>query len=152
MSSIETLAMKNLVMAQPDDTVLKAVEYMVRRRVGAILVVDDGRLVGIFSERDALQRVLAKERDASATRLGDVCTREPLVVRRDAPVKECVDLIKRHGIRHIPIVDDDGRPVGILSTRDFLSYVINELEELIEKASIQLRREELTDPYSLIGE
>jgi CBS domain-containing protein len=125
---------------------------MARRKVGAILVVDDDRLVGIFSERDALQRVLAEEQDAATTRLGDVCTREPKSVRRDAPVKECVDLVKRHGIRHVPIVDDENHPVGILSSRDFLSYVINELEELLERASTELRREKLTDPYSLIGE
>ncbi len=152
MSSVEVLAMKNLVIAHPDDKVLEAVERMTRRRVGAILVVEDDKLVGIFSERDVLQRVVARERDPRTTRLGEVCTREPLAVRRDSHVKECVDLVKRHGIRHVPLVDDEGRPVGILSSRDFLSYVINELEELIEKASVDLRREELTDPYSLIGD
>lgn len=152
MSSVERLAMKNLVIAHPDDSVLEAVERMSRRRVGAILVVDDDRLVGIFSERDALKRVLAEELDPRTTRVGEVCTRELKVVNRDAPVRECVILVKRHGIRHVPIVDDQGHPVGILSSRDFLSHVINELEELIEKSSTALRREKLTDPYALIGE
>lgn len=151
MTSVEALAMKNLLTAPPEATIREAAKRMVERKVGAILVVDDGELVGIFSERDALERVLAGGRDAEDTRLGDVCTRELLVVRRNSPIKECVELVRRHGIRHIPVVDDENRPVGILSSRDFLSYVINELEQLIEQASVELRREELTDPYSLIG-
>jgi CBS domain-containing protein len=152
MTPVEALAMKNLLTAPPDATVREAVGQMVERKVGAILVVDDGKLAGIFSERDALGRVLAGDLDADGTRLGDVCTKDLLVVRRNSPIKECVELVRRYGIRHIPVVDDENRPVGILSSRDFLSYVINELEHLIEQASVELRREELTDPYSLIGE
>ncbi len=152
MTSVEALAMKNLLTASSGATVREAVGRMVERKVGAILVVDDGKLVGIFSERDALQRVLAGDLDAEGTHLGDVCTKDLLVVRRNSPIKECVELVRRHGIRHIPVVDDENQPVGILSSRDFLSYVINELEHLIEQASVELRREELTDPYSLIGE
>lgn len=152
MTSVQTLAMKNLLTAPPTATVREAVERMAERRVGAILVVDDGKLVGIFSERDAMQRVLAVGLDANRTPLSEVCTHELRVVERKAPVKECVDLVKRHGVRHVPVVDADGKPVGILSSRDFLSYVINELEELIEQAGAELRREELTDPYDLIGE
>lgn len=151
MTTIETLSMKNLLTGHPQDSVRKAVNRMTERKVGAILVVEDSKLVGIFSERDALERVLSAGCDADATRLGDVCTREPKAVRSDAPFKECVDLVKRYGVRHVPIVDEADRPVGILSSRDFLSYVINELEELIERASTDLRREELADPYDLIS-
>jgi len=152
MISVETLAMKNLLTTPSDALVRDAVARMSERGVGAILVVDGDTLVGIFSERDALKRVLGAGLDPNQTRVAQVCTHEPLVVRQDAPVKACLDLIKKHGIRHIPVVDVEHRPVGILSSRDFLSYVINELEDLLEQASIALRREELTDPYSLIAE
>ena len=152
MTSVETLAMKNLLTCAPDASVREAVQRMAERRVGAILVVEDDKLVGIFSERDAMQRVLAAGLDSGSTPLSAVCTHQPRAVARTAPVKECVELVKKHGVRHVPVVDEEGRPVGILSSRDFLSYVINELEELIEQASVELRREELTDPYSLIGE
>ena len=150
MTSVETLAKRNLVTAKPDESVLAAAERMAERRVGAILVVDGDLLVGIFSERDALARVMAKGRDPATTRVGDVSTPEPLVVRLTSPVRECADLVKQHGVRHMPVVDEDGRPVGIVSSRDFLAYIVDELEELIEKANLELRREELTDPYSLL--
>ena len=152
MTSVEALAMKNLLTSPPNATVREAVERMTERRVGAILVVDEGKLVGIFSERDAIQRVIAPGLDADRTLLAEVCTNEPQVVLRDSPLKDCVDLVKKHSFRHVPVVDDKGRPVGILSSRDFLSYVINGLEDLIEQASVALRREELTDPYSLIDQ
>ena len=151
MTSVETLAKRNLVTATPDETVLAAVERMAERQVGAILVVDGDSLVGIFSERDALARVMAKGKDPATTRVGDVSTPEPLVVGPTSPVRECADLVKQHGVRHVPVVDGDGRPVGIVSSRDFLAYVVDELEGLIEKANLELRREELTDPYGVVG-
>lgn len=150
MTSVETLAKKNLVTATPDESVLCAVERMTARRVGAILVVEGDALVGIFSERDALARVLARGLDPAVTQIGSVSTPTPWTVRLGSPVRECADLVKRNGVRHVPVVDDFGHPVGMVSSRDFLAYVVDELEGLIEKANLELRREELTDPYSLL--
>ena len=150
MTTVETLAKRNLVTATPEETVLAAVRRMAEYRVGAILVVDGGTLAGIFSERDALARVMAEGLDPAATPVGEVSTPEPMVVRLSSPARECADLVKEHGVRHVPVVDEHGRPVGIVSSRDFLAYVVDELEGLIEKANLELRREELTDPYSLL--
>ena len=150
MTPVESLARKNLLTASSTVTVRDAVRQMAERGVGAILVVDDGKLVGIFSERDALRRVLAQGRDPDATHLREVATPEPMTVQPDSPIRECAELVKSRGVRHVPVVDRTGRPVGIVSSRDFLSYIVDELESLIEKANLELRREELTDPYGLI--
>lgn len=144
---IESLARKNLVTARPDETVRDAVRRMAQKRVGAILVVDEGRLSGIFSERDALKRVLARGLDPGSTPLAEVHTPEPLTVSRNTNVRECAEMVKEHRIRHLPVVDEAGRPVGIVSVRDFLRLVVARLEGLIERVHDDHRIQELTDPY-----
>ena len=144
---IESLAKKNLVTARPDETVRDAVRRMAQKRVGAILVVDDGRLSGIFSERDALKRVLARGLDPGSTPLAEVNTPDPLTVSRNTNVRECAEMVKEHRIRHLPVVDEAGRPVGIVSVRDFLRLVVARLEGLIERVHDDHRIQELTDPY-----
>ena len=148
---VEQLAKKNLVTARPDETVRDAVRRMADQRVGAVLVVEDGRLRGIFSERDALKRVLANGLDPVSTRLSEVCTPDPVTVTRTASVHECAQKAKERRIRHLPVVDEDGRPYGIVSVRDFLRLLVSELEGLIENLRDDHRIEELTDPYGLLG-
>lgn len=144
---VESLAKKNLVTARSDETVREAVRRMAQKRVGAILVVDNGRLSGIFSERDALKRVLARGLDPGSTPLGEVHTPNPLTVSRNTNVRECVEMVRDHRIRHLPVVDEAGRPVGIVSVRDFLRLVVARLEGLIERVHGDHRIQELTDPY-----
>ena len=144
---VESLAKKNLVTARPDETVRNAVRRMAHKRVGAILVVEDNRLVGIFSERDALKRVLARGLDPASTPLAEVHTPDPLTVSRNTNVRECAQRVKDHRIRHLPVVDEAGRPVGIVSVRDFLRLVVTEMESLIERVHDQHRIQELTNPY-----
>jgi len=147
---IESLAKKNLVTARPDETVRDAVRRMAQRRVGAILIVEDGRLRGIFSERDVLKRVLARGLDPGSTQLGEVHTPDPLTVSRNTNVRECAERIREHRIRHLPVVDEAGRPVGIVSALDFLRLVVTQLEGLIERVHDQHRIQALTDPYHQI--
>lgn len=148
MALVETLAKRKLITADPGDSVASAVQRMAEHGVGTIVIVFDGKLHGIFSERDALTRVLAAGRDPERTRLSEVQTSAPYTVRERSKVRDCARLIKEHGIRHVPVVDQDGAPVGIISSRDFLQYVVDELESLIEKANLERRQEELIDPYS----
>lgn len=152
MALVESLAKRKLVTADPGASVAEAVRLMAENNVGTIVIVFDGKLQGIFSERDALKRVLAVGRDPEETTLSDVQTSSPYTVGEKSHVRECAELIKEHGIRHVPVVDANGAPVGIISSRDFLQYVVDELESLIEKANVELRREELIDPYSFVGE
>jgi len=144
---VESLAKKNLVTARPDETVRAAVRRMAQKRVGAILVVENGRLRGIFSERDALKRVLACGLDPGSTPLAEVHTPNPMTVSRNTNVRECAERVKEHRIRHLPVVDEAGRPVGIVSVRDFLRLVVTRLEGLIERVHDEHRIQELIDPY-----
>jgi CBS domain-containing protein len=150
MLAVEQLAKKNLVTANPDESVRTVVRRMTDKRVGAVLIAEDGKLIGIFSERDALTRVLAQGLDPASTRVADVCTPDPVTVSHSASVGECAQLAKERRIRHLPVVDDDGQAYGIVSVRDFLRLVVSELEELIESVHDGHRLEELVDPYGSI--
>jgi CBS domain-containing protein len=151
MSWVQWVETTRLVSARPEESVGDGVRRMADHRVGALLVVVQGSLKGIFSERDLLRRVIAPGRDPEATPLGEVCSYDPKVVDEETPIEEVARLIREYGFRHVPVVDSAGSPVGIISVRDFLRYVVDDLESLIEKAYREQRLEELSDPYSLVG-
>lgn len=100
-------------------TVGEAARLMRERRVGAIMVVQEGSLAGIFTERDALIRVLAEGRDVQTTRLADVMTRNPKTIHPDRSFAEALQMMYGGSFRHVPVVED-GRPVGMVSARDAL--------------------------------
>ena len=150
MSTIETLMATELIAATPDDSVLEVANRMARNRVGAVLVLDGARLVGIFSERDLLTRVIGERRDLSRTRVGEVATRDVVTIDAEQPVRSVVDTFRARRVRHLPVVRD-GRAVGILSTRDFLAFVVDGLEGYVEKARYDQELAAGTDPYDHIG-
>ena len=108
------------VTASAEITVAAAACLMRERRVGAILVVKDGRLAGIFTERDALFRVIAEGRDPKATRVAEVMTANPRTIAPDRPFGHALHLMYEGGFRHVPVVVEDGRPLGVVSARDAL--------------------------------
>ena len=113
--------------ASPRTSVQKAVEMMARRRVGAVLVVEDHHLVGIFSERDAVFRVVACGLEPRRTRLAEVMTPSPVTVAPDRSFGHAMAVMHENGCRHLPVVED-GRPIGIVSARNALDP---ELEEFV---------------------
>ena len=147
MSWVRWLESKKVVSAAPDETVVDAARRMAEHRIGALLVVESGELVGIFSERDLLERVVAAGRDPRATTIGEVCSREVATVGETADPATCARLIRDRGFRHLPVVDDFGKPVGILSARDFLQHIADELKGLLEKSYRGQRAEEQADPF-----
>ncbi len=150
MSWIQWLESRTLFTAHPGESIHSAADRMAAHRVGALVVVDGKKLVGILSERDIICRVLAKRLDPETTTVEEVCTTDIKTVSEDSTITECANLIKQHGFRHVPVVDADGSPVAMLSSRNFLRFALEELESLIAKSYAQQRVEELTDPYSLI--
>ena len=106
-------------------TVSEAADRMRRQKVGAVAVVTDGRLVGVFTERDALFRVVAEGRDARTTRLAEVMTRDPQTIHPAKPFGHALHMMFEGGFRHVPVVED-GRPVGIVSARDALGPELRE--------------------------
>jgi CBS domain-containing protein len=100
-------------------TVAAAARLMKGKRIGAILVVERGRLAGIFTERDALFRVIAEGRDPAITKLAEVMTENPRTIAPDRPFGHALHLMHEGEFRHVPVVEN-GRPVGIVSARDAL--------------------------------
>jgi CBS domain-containing protein len=107
----------NVLTASPNDTVRWASRAMTEHRCGSILIVERGKLVGIFTERDALNRVLAAGLDPDRTPLRAVMTAEPDTIEAEAPVKEAIRRMDEFGYRHLPVMDD-GRLAGVISSRD----------------------------------
>ncbi|HZC21923.1 MAG TPA: CBS domain-containing protein, partial [Candidatus Binatia bacterium] len=88
--------------AELGQSVLETVRAMVERNIGAVPVLHNGKLVGIFSERDLMRRVVAEGRDPQSTCMAEVMTDDPLTIRTDEELAECMALMRRHGFRHLP--------------------------------------------------
>jgi CBS domain-containing protein len=110
---------REAITAPESMTVGEAAKVMRENKVGAILIVNEAGLVGIFTERDALFRVVAEGRDPKATRLTDVMTRNPRTIHPEKPFSEALQVMHEGGFRNVPVVDK-GRPLGILSVSDAL--------------------------------
>jgi len=106
-------------------TVFDVARAMVERNIGAVPVLRDGQLIGIFSERDLMKRVVVEGRDPRTTRVDEVMTDDPLTVSPDESLETCMILMRRHGFRHLPVCE--GRHLrGIVSLRDILLHDLNE--------------------------
>jgi len=111
--------------ADADQKVFDVAQAMVDRNIGAVPVLSDGLLVGIFSERDLMKRVVVEGRDSRTTRVDEVMTEDPLTVRPDESLENCMLLMRRHGFRHLPVCE--GKQLrGIISLRDILLHDLNE--------------------------
>jgi len=110
---------QELLTAAADMPVADAARHMRQRHVGAIVVVKHGRLVGIFTERDALFRVVAAGLDPTTTTVADVMTKNPASLGPDQPFAAALHLMHEGQFRHVPIVED-GQPIGMVSSRDAL--------------------------------
>jgi CBS domain-containing protein len=111
--------------AEVSQTVLELAQAMVDRNIGAVPVLREGELIGIFSERDLMRRVVAAGLDPSTTRVGDVMTEDPLTVHPDEDLETCMVLMRRHGFRHLPICE--GKLLkGLVSLRDIMLHDLNE--------------------------
>ena len=110
---------------QPSQTVFEAASYMVDRNVGAVPVLDDTKLVGIFSERDIMRRVVTEGRDPLTTRIAEVMSTDLRTVEPGASSEEAMCVMQSHGVRHLPVCE--GRTlVGFLSLRDLLRCHLDE--------------------------
>jgi CBS domain-containing protein len=110
---------------KPTQTVYEAASYMVDRNVGAVPVLEDSQLVGIFSERDIMRRVVTEERNPSTTLISQVMSTDLRMVEPGTTSEEAMCLMQEHGVRHLPVCE--GRTlVGFLSLRDLLRCTLDE--------------------------
>ncbi len=127
---------QSIVCASPQTSVAEASRQMKRACVGAVMVVEGKQLVGIFTERDALFRVLAEARNAKSTRLAEVMTANPQTISPDKPFGHALHMMHQGHFRHMPVVEN-GQPVGMVSTRDALVPEMQTFEiELIDHEHI----------------
>jgi CBS domain-containing protein len=134
MALIRSVMNRNVISLEPTAMVRHVVELMRLHRLGSVLVVEQQQLVGIVTKWDLIDKVLSAHKDPEHTNLLSVYTRHPVTVQETTHVQECIQIIRTHNFRHLPVVDPAHRPVGIISTRDFLQFVTTELEQLIDRA------------------
>ena len=114
--------------ASVEQSVLEVARAMVERNIGAVPVLRDGLLVGVFSERDLMRRVVVEGRDPARTSVGEVMTEDPLTVAPQEDMETCRFLMRRHGFRHLPICE--GKQLrGMVSMRDIILHDLSERDE-----------------------
>jgi CBS domain-containing protein len=117
-------------MVGPAQTVADAVALMRREQIGCLLVCSDQRVVGIFTERDLLRRVLAAEKPLT-TPVGECMTPDPVTVHPKEPIGAAVRRMEEGGYRHLPVVDEAGRPVGMLSVKRIVHYLVEHFPVIV---------------------
>ena len=111
---------------RPSASVQDAAEFMASKNVGAVCIVDDGgKLLGVFSERDVVRRVIVQKRDPSSLRIGEVASELRAVIQCDETPHQALERMELIGTRHLPVVDGD-RWVGMLSMRDLMRVELSE--------------------------
>ena len=150
MTTIQTLMHAPLTTVAPTDSVAQAARQMRDAGVGAALIMNGDALVGLFSERDLLNRVVAEGLDPSATTVEQVATREVHTVPVEAGLRRCAEVLRERGVRHLPVVEGT-TPVGIVSARDFFEAIAGGFEGIIDNARYEEQLRENIDPYDHLG-
>ena len=122
---VSALRLRDVCRVSPRDSIQQVLAAMVGCRAGFALVMEPGgaKLLGIFTERDFVNRVVARDTDVSRPVEG-VMTRAPKVIRRTASVQSAVEMMASGGYRHLPVVGDAGEPLGVLSVKDVVRYLV----------------------------
>lgn len=115
-----------------DATVLDALNLLADKNVGAVVVVDEGRVCGILSERDYARKIRLLDRDSKETRVAEIMTPNVRTVTRDQDVSDCMAMMTDYHIRHLPVVEDD-ELVGVISVGDVVKAVMAEQAFLIKQ-------------------
>ena len=124
--NIDSLHLGPAICVPPDATLQQAIETLQREHIGCVLVVAaDGRLAGIFTERDLLHRVAGRPLDWAVERVADYMTREPETLRPEDRIAWALNLMSLGGYRHVPLTDEAGRPVGVVSIKDIVALIVD---------------------------
>ncbi|MGH9323300.1 MAG: CBS domain-containing protein [Vicinamibacteria bacterium] len=116
----------------PEATVFEAVRLMSNERVGAVAITREGTLSGIFTERDLMIRVVLEGKDPRSTPVGDVMTKKCISAKNDMSMGEALQIMTESHFRHLPVVDDENRVLGLLSLRNLLHNRVDKLSQELD--------------------
>jgi len=116
----------------PEATVFEAVRLMDEHKVGALMVLDAGQLVGIISERDYTRKVVLKDRSSKSTQVAEIMTRDLVQIGSEASLEECMAVMGEHRVRHLPVTEG-GEVLGVISSNDLLVLSLNQKDHIIQQ-------------------
>jgi CBS domain-containing protein len=136
---LKELISRNLVTAEPDAKISEVARLMADRGVGAVLILSDGKPQGIITDRDIVLRVVADHLDVEDTTVENVLSESVTVVNENEGLYDAIHKMREARVRRIPVVDKDGKAVGLVSFGDIVSILAKEMTELSEAATSALR-------------
>jgi CBS domain-containing protein len=132
----------------PNATVREALELMAKHNIGALLVLDDDLLVGIFSERDYARKVALKDKSSSDARVSEIMTFKVITINTKHTIDECMQIMTDNHIRHLPIVDDQ-KVIGLISIGDVVREMIGYQKSMIEQLQSYIAGQKFFEVMSL---
>jgi CBS domain-containing protein len=122
----------NAVFSVPSNiTVYNALELMLEKSIGALLIVDNGKFVGIFTERDYARKLILKGKSSKETLIREVMTERPITVNLDTSIEDCMKIMSDKKIRHLPVMENE-KLTGVISVGDVVKFIIEEQKFIIE--------------------
>jgi signal-transduction protein with cAMP-binding, CBS, and nucleotidyltransferase domain len=115
------------------DTVYDAIALMADKQIGALLVMENSRLLGMLSERDYARKVILRGRSSKETRVDEIMSSDPATITPDCPIDDAMRMMTESRVRHLPVVDAHGTVVGIVSIGDLVKWIITSHQETIEQ-------------------
>ena len=115
----------------PDSMVIDALKLMAEKNIGAVIVTENNKLVGIFSERDYARKVVLKDKASDSTRISEIMTSNVFTVKTSSSIDDCMKIMTDKNFRHLPVVDD-GKLMGVISLGDAVRFVIEEQKDTIK--------------------
>jgi CBS domain-containing protein len=131
---------KPVVTASANTTIAEAARLMRTKNVGALVVVNAGRPLGILTDRDITMQVVAQGKDPDTVRVADVMRKKPITVRADQGIFDAAKTFAKCGVRRLPVVDKSGKMVGIIATDDLMILLANEMGHVAAGLSAGLRK------------
>ncbi|WP_257668694.1 CBS domain-containing protein [Parapedobacter tibetensis] len=135
------------VFVSPDTNVFTALELMFEKNIGALLVLEHGKFIGIFTERDYARKVILRGKSSKKIPIKEIMTTDPPTVSSDTTIEECMWLMTNRFIRHLPVIDD-GKLMGIISIGDVVKFIIEEQKFIIKNLECYITGSEFLDSDS----
>ncbi|MDI3320980.1 CBS domain-containing protein [Pinibacter soli] len=116
----------------PDSSVYDALETLEERNLGSLVVIEKGKLIGVFTERDYARKVILKGRSSKETLVKHIMTSRPIFVTPDTTIEECMQMMTDKFIRHLPVLNDNEELVGLISIGDLVKYIMSDKDFIID--------------------